>query len=123
MGERLERDEYWTLRTVVIMPDHLHLLTVLGRVTELPAVVRLFKGRAAAVLRAVGLRWERGYFDHRLRKGEDRLPVFRYLFLNPYRAGLLQPNEKWPGYFCATNDWAWFGPLTEKECPLPEWLL
>jgi hypothetical protein len=48
--------------------------------------------------------------------------VFRYVFLNPYRAGLLGPADKWHGYYCDAEDWAWFAPLTSRECPFPEWL-
>jgi hypothetical protein len=44
------------------------------------------------------------YFDHRLRPEEDPLPVFLYIFLNPYRANLVQSNQTWPGCFCAEDD-------------------
>ena len=113
----------WILRTAVIMPNHLHLLATLGAESELKGILRLFKGRTSTVLRTRGLRWQRGYFDHRLRKAEDRWPVFHYIFLNPYRAGLIGAGEKWPGYFCAEEDWAWFEPLTNQGCPFPGWLM
>jgi hypothetical protein len=74
------------------------------------------------VLRSEGLRWQRGYFDHRLRPDEDRLPVFLYLYLNPYRAGLLATSDLWSGYYCRPDDWAWFAPLTDEGSPMPEWL-
>jgi putative transposase len=111
------------VRTAVIMPDHLHLLISLGESVELSAAVRLFKGRLAPVLRRASLHWQRAYFDHRLRPEEDPLPIFLYIYLNPYRADLVQSNQIWPGYFCAEEDWRWFGGLTDSSCPLPEWLV
>jgi hypothetical protein len=68
------------------------------------------------------LKWQKGFFDHRLRDGEDRLPVFLYIFLNPYRAGLTAQNASSPGYHCAADDWAWFEALTKEGCAFPEWL-
>lgn len=70
----------------------------------------------------MGLRWPPAYFDHRLRPDEDRLPVFIYIYLNPYRAKLLTPDQVWSGYFCGEDEWKWFEPLTDYSCPQPEWL-
>lgn len=118
----MESESIWHIRTAVIMPDHVHILVVLGESTELSASVRLLKGRLAPALRARGVHWERGYFDHRTRADEDRWPVFLYIFLNPYREGLIQAGQSWNGYYCSREDWAWFGELTNRPCPFPEWL-
>jgi REP element-mobilizing transposase RayT len=104
------------------MPDHLHVLFTLGDSFALSECLRLFKGRLSPVLRRHDLRWQDGYYEHRLRPDEDRLPVFLYIFLNPYRANLLPLSEKWSGYFCTSEDWAWFEPLTNTATPFPEWL-
>ena len=95
LGEmkRLEAEGAWRVHTAVVMPDHVHLLVAVGESTDLAGAVRLFKGRLTPVLRKGGLRWQKAYFDHRMRPEEDRLPVFLYIFLNPYRAGLLPQNE------------------------------
>jgi hypothetical protein len=53
---------------------------------------------------------------------EDLLLVFLYIFLNPYRKNLIQLDRPWPGYYCSTEDWNWFGPLTKENCPEPAWL-
>ena len=121
-ADRLGTESEWYLRTGVVMPDHLHLLVEISSPAGLAGAVRRFKGRLAPVLRRTALRWQPAYFDHRMRPEEDRLPVFRYIFLNPNRASLIVQNKKWPGYFCCPQDWTWFAPLTDKECPLPEWL-
>ena len=121
-ANRLNVEGVWNLRTLVVMPDHVHLLVVLSESTDLTAAVRLLKGRLTPTLRKSGLRWQQAYFDHRMRSAEDCLPVFLYIYLNPYRADLLRQEETWPGYYCAEEDWVWFGALTQESLPLPEWL-
>jgi putative transposase len=121
-AQRLETEGIWRLSTAVLMPDHVHLLVAVGESIDLAGAVRLFKGRLAPVLRKEDLRWQQAYFDHRMRTNEDRLPVFLYIFLNPYRAGLAPQNERWPGYYCCEEDWSWFGALTNESVPVPEWL-
>jgi REP element-mobilizing transposase RayT len=120
---RLAIDGRWTVRTAVVMPDHLHLLVTLGERSHLSECVRMFKGRLIPALRRTNLAWQPNFYDHRLRSADDLLPVFLYIYLNPYREKLINPGlAKWPGYYCASEDWAWFGQLTNGELPFPEWL-
>lgn len=119
---RLEAERVWRVRSWVVMPDHVHLVMTLGDGSTLPESVRLFKGRLSPSLRSQDLHWQDGFHEHRLRSDEDRLPVFLYLFLNPYRAGLISVSETWPGYYCSPEDWEWFGPLTRASLPFPEWI-
>ena len=118
----IESDGLWTVRTGVVMPDHIHVLARLGKIEDLSSVVRMFKGRMSPVLRNAGLRWEPSFFDHRMRADEDRLPVFTYIYLNPYRADLVNVDDRWSGYYCCEDDWKWFQPRTDDGCPYPEWL-
>jgi putative transposase len=119
---RVEADGLWSVRSGAIMPDHVHLLINLAANADLAGSMRLFKGRMTPALRKAGLKWQDGYFEHRLRKSEDALPVFLYIYLNPYRAGLLSAGQTWPGYYCDPDDWKWFGELTREAVPQPEWL-
>ncbi|MDD2765190.1 MAG: transposase [Opitutaceae bacterium] len=120
---RLAVDGLWTVHTAVIMPDHLHLLVTLGERSDLSECVRMFKGRLVPALRKANLAWQPSFYDHRLRSAEDLLPVFLYIYLNPYREKLINPGlVQWPGYYCASEDWAWFGQLTDGEQPFPAWL-
>ena len=104
------------------MPDHLHLLIRLGESLPLGECVKLFKGRLSPCLRPARLHWQDGFYDHQLRPADDELAVFLYIYLNPYRAGLLPGTKTWPGYRCRPEDWAWFGALTKECTPQPEWL-
>jgi REP element-mobilizing transposase RayT len=118
----LETSGHWHVRTSVLMPDHLHLLVTLDSKSSLPEVIRLFKGALTPALRKRGLRWQQNFYDHHLRPSDELLPTFLYIFLNPYRAGLIQTDQKWPWYTCSPRDWEWFGGMTKKACPYPEWL-
>lgn len=104
------------------MPDHVHILARLGEKLSLAERMRQFKGRLTPVLRRHSVHGQDGYYDHQMREGEDVLPTFPYIYLNSYRAVLITPEEKWPGYFCAADDWEWFAPPINSETPFPEWL-
>ena len=78
----------------VVMPDHLHWLLALGHSHSISIVAKLLKGRTAAALNRAGVRsgpvWQRTFFDHALRRGEDLVGVARYIVANPLRAGLVK---------------------------------
>jgi len=119
---RLEAERVFIVRCAVHMPDHLHLLITLGAASTLSSVIRLFKGRLTPVLRRHHAAWQPTFYDHRVARTEDRLPVFLYIFLNPYRKGLVAHGQVWPGYYCSPEDWAWFQSLTSEGRPEPDWL-
>jgi REP element-mobilizing transposase RayT len=122
VADKMNQESTWILRTGVVMPDHIHLLAEINSAIGLADAVRQFKGRLTPFLRNVRLQWQPAFFDHRMRPGEDRLPIFMYIFLNPYRAKLLAPDQMWPGYHCANEEWSWFEQQTNHSCAYPEWL-
>ena len=117
-------DTTWQLRCSVVMPDHLHLLVVLGeRLTLGQSIARLkSKTKSMLVAQSPSLKWERDFFDHHVRPEDERLSLFLNVFLNPYRAGLCPRDGSWPWYFCREVDWAWFKGLLDEDRPLPGWL-
>ena len=118
----LEEDGSIVLRVATIMPDHVHLLFRLKERLTFSRVIARFKAKTWADLAKRGLRWQENVFERRLRPDEPVLPVFHYIFMNPYRAKLLQGFEKWPGFRCGVEDWEWFQHHLDKDCPYPEWL-
>lgn len=110
------------VRTAVVMPDHLHMLVRLEQGSTLAECMRLLKGRMSPILRECDLKWQDGFYEHRLRENEEHLAVFLYIYLNPYRAHLVSKDQVWPGHFCSEEDWAWFGEMTDSASPQPEWL-
>jgi REP element-mobilizing transposase RayT len=115
-------DTTWTLRCAVVMPDHVHLLVVLGSRLALGKVVARLKSKTAKALGAVDLKWEREFYDHHIRPNEERLALFLYVYLNPYRAKLCKRSEAWRWYYCGPEDWRWFKDCLLEERPAPEWL-
>ena len=126
LGElRAMNDDFtWQLRCAVMMPDHIHLLVILGQRLGLGKTIARLKSKTSALLGKLTppVHWERDFFDHHVRPDEDRLGIFLYIFLNPYRAGLASRSERWPWYYCCDDDWAWFKDHLDAERPAPEWL-
>ena len=85
----------------VVMPDHAHWLFELGEIIPLARVVESFKSHSARrlnTLTGTGGRsvWQRGYFDHAVRKEEDIQAIARYIVANPLRAGLVRSVRDYP---------------------------
>ena len=120
----LDADHTWELRCAVVMPDHIHALTILGERLTLGQSIGRLKSKTKSSLHAVAasLDWERDFYDHHVRPDEDRLALFRYIFLNPDRAGLCATGDRWPWYYCCDDDWSWFKGELNTERPYPEWL-
>jgi REP element-mobilizing transposase RayT len=83
---------------VTVLPDHAHLLIRPARADALGRTVAAAKhvARSAAPR---GVRWQRDFWEERVRAETGAEPYARYVFLNPYRAGLLAPEAVWP--------WTW----------------
>jgi REP element-mobilizing transposase RayT len=120
----MESDAIWQIRCATVMPDHAHLLFVLGERLSLGKSLARLKGKTAGALRSSSpsATWERDFFDRMIRQRDEILPVFLYVFLNPYRAGLSDRAERWPWFYCAPADWGWFQSYLDEDRPLPEWL-
>ncbi len=107
--------------TATMMPDHVHLLFQLGDTLTLDRVVA--KWRTLVRHAVPGLAWQANFFEHRLRADELSEGYAWYVFMNPYRAGLIGTDSVWPGW--------WTDGVTSHEflalarpgpCPQPEWV-
>jgi putative transposase len=106
-----------------IMPGHIHWLFVLGRRLSLGRVVARLKAESRGTLASAGLAWQRDFFEHRLRADESVEDYGRYVFLNPYRAGLLAPNAAWAGWWCPRPEQLGFLARLNPDGSVPrEWL-
>jgi REP element-mobilizing transposase RayT len=94
--DRLHIADDFTLIAATIMPDHIHVLGALGERLALNRVVAKFKSSTRTVLAARGLGWQENFYEHRVQDETESEPFARYIFLNPYRAGLLRFAAKWP---------------------------
>ena len=115
-------DGCWALRCLTVMPDHVHLFFTLGeRLTLSQAVARL-KTKTHAFVRPLSTDWQDNFYDHKIRPSDSIESVMRYIYLNPYQAGLIQQIDKWPHFYCCEKDSMWFDSLTDDGQPFPEWL-
>ncbi len=84
----------------VVMPNHVHLLARFKEVTQMPDVVKTWKGVSARLINEVlqrrGRLWYREYFDRFIRDAEHFDRVVRYIEYNPVKAGLSPSAEAWP---------------------------
>ena len=90
----------WFADIAVLMPDHIHLIISVSRMTTLSEVIRSFKRWAARDLR---ISWQRGFFEHRLRSYSSANQKFRYVLNNPVRGGLVKSADDWPFTFIDGN--------------------
>lgn len=121
-AQRIATDGHWVLRSLTVMPDHVHILFTLGSGLSLAQAVARFKSKTRLLIRAHAAEWQANFYDHRIRAEDSIEDVVRYIYLNPYRAGLISRDERWPYFFCCDEDWAWFRDRTDHSRPFPEWL-
>ena len=86
----------WNLNLLLLMPDHLHALIGVDGRDSLSQLVRDYKRITAKM---AGIRWQRNFFDHRLRHDESLAEKFAYVCQNPLRAGLIGNERDWPYAF------------------------
>jgi len=117
----LGEDKTAEVRCACLMPDHAHILLVLGDKLSLGRVVARLKTKLS-LQSNYRLKWQRAYYDHALRKEEALTPVMLYIFLNPYRACLTGRGQVWSGFYCGEKDWKWFQACLDQDLPKPEWM-
>lgn len=83
----------WGVPLLVLMPNHLHMLATFGPDISMKAVIRNWKRYASS---HAGIRWQRDFFDHRLRNDESFEEKAAYILNNPVRAGFVARAEDWP---------------------------
>jgi len=102
------------------MPDHCHLLLT-GRSAEanLSDMIRGFKGGSAKSLRRFRIfdAWQKGFYEHILRSGEDCASAMAYIFENPVRAGLAKDIYTWPYLGSFVLKWREFQSPAGKFVP------
>ncbi len=83
----------WRVSLLVLMPDHLHALISFSRSEPMTKTVAGFKEISA---KKTGIRWQRDFFEHRLRSNESYDEKVAYIRMNPVRKGLVARPEDWP---------------------------
>jgi putative transposase len=96
--------ERFEVLAYVFMPDHLHLLVEgIDHGSDVSYFMKRFKQQTSYQFRRAsgGSLWQKGFYDHVVRREEDLRGVAAYIAQNPVRAGLA--NE-WPDYLKTGGD-------------------
>ena len=94
----------YDLYDYVVMPDHIHFILripvkdgcseALSQITH--SLYRWMARRINEVLGRVGQLWQHENHDHIVRNREDFEEKARYIYNNPYTAGIVGDSGEWP---------------------------
>jgi putative transposase len=90
--EHYHREGAWWVHLFLLMPDHAHALISVSPGRILSNTVRAWKSWQT---KRLGVQWQTGFFDHRLRSDESHDEKANYIRENPVRAGLVGKAEEW----------------------------
>jgi putative transposase len=83
----------WALSVMLLMPDHVHMVVAFEEDQDMMRTIRLWKAYTA---RRTGVRWQRDFFEHRIRRHESADEKVTYIRNNPVRERLVERPEDWP---------------------------
>jgi putative transposase len=93
------------LHGYVVMPEHYHAVLTLRQDVLVTSLVRrlhsAFARRAKRDFGIEGRIWQRRFYDHVVRDGEDWWEQVRYIHENPVRAGLVENAVEYQWSSCA----------------------
>ncbi len=90
---------HYSLLAYCLMPNHLHLIISPEESgTSVSEFIRHFKSRTAFHFKAASNQrlWQRGFYDHIVRKSEDLQSVADYIIHNPVRKELVKTPDAYP---------------------------
>ena len=82
----------WHCRLALLMPDHLHAILAFPPEPGMKSTLSNWKKFTAV---KHGIRWQRDFFDHRLRSNEELSEKTDYILMNPVRKGLCERAGDW----------------------------
>ena len=91
----------WDPRLVVLMPDHLHMIVSLN--TKQFSISQIISPWKSFLRKSHQIKWQDGFFDHRIRDQKSLEEKEHYLRMNPVRANLVDNPKDWP-YTWSTID-------------------
>ena len=82
----------WFVHLWLLMPDHLHALVSFPQELNPTKIISNWK---EIIAKKTGVKWQRDFFDHRLRSDESHEEKANYIRQNPVRKGLVANAEDW----------------------------
>jgi putative transposase len=118
LGEKCAKHSF-NVYAYCFMPDHVHLECVgMSPDSDLIALIRDWKGVAQRELRRQEIHhfWQKGFYDHILREGDDANQVAWYIFNNPVRKELVADPHNWP------YSGSWMFDWKKISAPVKQWV-
>ena len=78
---------------MLLMPDHLHAVIAFPANAAMKETLARWK---RFVPSKYDIRWQRDFFDHRLRNAQEETEKISYILMNPVRRGLCGKPDHWP---------------------------
>lgn len=92
----------WFIHLWLLMPDHLHALLTFPPAPAHP-MARTLGDWKKYQTRERGVRWQDGFFDHRIRNSHEFEEKSAYIWQNPVVKFFCGASEAWPWVIDATN--------------------
>ncbi len=99
LQQAIQQADRWHIECVIVMPDHVHLLTAPFNRDESVGKLAGFLKKRSKFLCKGSWDWQPGSFDHLLRSAESAEQKWKYIRENPVRAGLVERWQDWPYRF------------------------
>ena len=103
--ERLKhnKDKYYSLVAVMIMPDHVHTVLRPLKDFDLSRIMKGIKGTSARVINnyrgSVGQIWQHESYDRIIRDDDELLDTLNYMLLNSVRAEICSNPWTYPWWY------------------------
>jgi REP element-mobilizing transposase RayT len=92
----------WHVGLALLMPDHWHGILSFPRGGK--PMAELFRDWKRFTAKKLGVSWQDGFFDHRLRSEEEVAAKWHYIRRNPVVKGLCATVDDWPQQMRSTHD-------------------
>ena len=96
----LRREKKFLIYCYCLMPDHFHIsLSPSIESGSVSKILQSFKSYTTQIgwrYGIIGELWQKSFYDHIARKGEDLIEIYNYILYNPVRKGLVEKPEDWP---------------------------
>ena len=91
--EHRNKQLLWHARLVMLMPDHVHF--ILNFPDHGQSMISLITNWKKWTAKTLKIRWQKGFFEHRLRSQSEVDEKSHYILMNPVRAKLCSNPEDW----------------------------
>ncbi|MSU49011.1 MAG: hypothetical protein EXS37_07995 [Opitutus sp.] len=89
---------HWWCELFLLMPDHVHVILSFPRIPGMTVVTRNWK---RGTNRFQHVKWQEGFFDHRLRTDAESNDKWHYIRRNPVVKEFCTAEDEWPWWWSA----------------------